>query len=546
MMASINGCPPYADHYALACNMIAVAGANAATLRGLTFTQFDVAAQETSLTLGNWKYNSGDLKNLTCTDGTNYYSIWQCYPEGLLTYDLYVFRYEYVFDQQSGTWFWQYQGYQLVYADATDSYVLARAMRGRYYMYKNVPPGRIRLDDGTVLQLPDNYYPIAVEYRSDLGWVFIPDVKRGNDQWYLFTTLYGEITQSKTVQYRGQQLTLPDNHPRGVFSLGSYLCCITQGYDYHKLLEVVGSYAFDVGFFFDTSQFDPEWIMVGDTALSYQVGGTNVATRTSTTEVYALQHVFRGLILNACTEPYRNDPHYDFDGWRDKESWGLQPDGYWIESLQVGDVPCSFMRLILHNASWTFHQPMMQCIAANYNGAAQRGYWYGTAVDQTGTPYRHVVLSAYVNGIKGIHNPFNAEFAAYSFNESGGRRQQVGFFAPSSVMYPPDDFFADNIPFLYMRMPAMTNAQAIRGTSIHTAYDTQLSLLIAMLVNMGINLREYKSLWTADDLRTRLLPYPLEAVYNGLGELSFIQHTAFMRMFTKVDYQNKFIREITL
>ena len=151
-----------------------------------------------------------------------------------------------------------------------------------------------------------------------------------------------------------------------------------------------------------------------------------------------------------------------------------------------------------------------------------------------------------MNGIEGIHRPFNKKFEVWSFNESGGRGQQVGFFAPSSLMYPPDDFFADNIPFLYMRMPAMTDAQAIRGTPITTAYETQLSNLLAMLYNMGIGMQDYPRWWTADDLRTRLLPYPLEAVYYRLGELSFIQDRAFMRMFTKVDYQNKFIREITL
>ena len=532
MMASINGCPPYADHYALACNMIAVAGANAATLRGLTFTQFDVAAQETSLTSGNWKYNSGDLKNLTCTDGTNYYSIWQCYPEGLLTYDLYVFRYEYVFDQQSGTWFWQYD-YSLVYANARDSFQLLCAMRGHWCMIDN--ESRVRLDDGTIVQLPANYNRVPVEYRPGYGWIFTATPSHAADQLYLYTTGYGEITQSKNVQYWGHEYTLGGNTPVGLFDDGSFLW-LDRDLSVPRLLKTYSGYAIDVGYWFGRAQFGPNqhWIFVGDTACGYTV--TSSLYFQSTIEVYGLQHVFNGTCLNAdTTNSY--DLVTQFNDWLNSHAYSVIWDGARIPSLFNGDVPCSFMRLILHNASWTFHQPMMQCIAANYNGAAQRGYWYGTAVDQTGTPYRHVVLSAYVNGIEGLHQPFNEKFEVWSFNESGGKDKWLGFYAPGILMEMPDVYGNLNLP-------SFMDSYSMKGTPITTAYETQLSIkLLGMLYNMGIGMQDYRSWWTDEDLKARLLGDPLEAIYNGLGDwLS----TGIVRMFTKVDYQNKFIREITL
>jgi len=340
------------------------------------------------------------------------------------------------------------------------------------------------------------------------------------------------------VQYWGHEYTLGGNTPVGLFDDGSFLW-FDRELSVPRLLKTYSGYAIDVGYWFGRArppQFvDPSqhWIFVGDTACGYTV--TSGLYLQSTIEVYGLQHVFKGTCLNAdTTNSY--DLVTQFNDWLNSHAYSVIGDGALIPSLFNGDVPCSFMRLQLNNALCRFYQPLVQCTPANYNGGATRGYWLGTGVRSTSSGPKHFVLSAYVNGIEGLHQPFNEKFEVWSFNESGGRGQQIGFLAPRILMEMPDVYGNLNLP-------SFMDSYSMKGTPITTAYDTQLSLLIVMLVNMGINLREYKSWWTADDLWTRLLPYPLEAVYNGLGDwLS----TGIVRMFTKVDYQNKFIREITL
>ena len=528
MNISIAGSPPYADHYALACNMLAVAAANAATLRGLSFEEFYMSNEEYNLTIANPTYYY--RKHYNCV-GCNYYrSVWQCWKTNYEAYDFYVFRYQYVQDQQTGVWHWQYDGYSLVYANARDSFQLLRAMREHWCMRDR--EYRVRLDDGTIVQLPANYYPVPVEYRPGYGWIFTATPSHADDKLYLYTTGYGEITQSKNVQYRGDEYTLSGNTPVGLFDDGSFLW-LDRSFSVPRLLKTYSGYAIDVGYWFSRAQFDPNWIFVGDTACGYTV--TSSLYSQSTIEVYGLQHVFNGTCLNANTiNSY--DLVTQFNDWLNSQAHSDTWQGSHIPSLFNGDVPCSFMRLQLNNAACIFYQPLVQCTPANYNGGATRGYWLGTAIDQTHTPYKHVVISAYVNGIEGIHQPFNEKFEVWSFNENGGKDQKLGFYSPAILMEMPDIYGNLNLP-------SFMDSYPMKGTPITTAYETQLSMLLAMLFNMGIGVRDYSRWWTDEDLKARLLKDPLEAIYNGLGDwLS----TGIVKIFTKVDYQNKFIREITL